>query len=164
MRTVVVVSGPVNAGKTTIGRALARAIEGAIFIDGDDHDAPDDAPLHVRIEAALQRLCGEIVANSAIYLVIAYPLRDEDYARLLRAAKTGEARLLVVTLSPPLEVTLSDRGNRKLDDGERERIRKMYAEGYHQPAYSDLTVAGAPSTDLAVGQILAWFGTPPTEP
>lgn len=164
MRTVVVVSGPVNAGKTTVGRALARVIEGATFIDGDDHDAPDDASLHVRIEAALQRLCGEIVATPSHCLVIAYPLRDQDHERLLRAAKTGEARLLVVTLAPPLEVTLSDRGNRKLNDGEQARIREMYAEGYNHQAFSGLTVAGVPSVDLAVGQILAWLSAPPTAP
>lgn len=164
MRTVVVVSGPVNAGKTTIGHALAQAIEGAIFIDGDDHDAPEDAPLHVRIEVALLRLCGEIFANPANFLVIAYPLRNEDYERLLLAARNREARLLIVTLAPPLEVTLSDRGNRKLDDGERARVHQMYAEGYHQPVFSDLTVAGAPSIDLAVRQILAWLDALPTAP
>jgi len=27
VRTVVVVNGPINAGKTTIGRALARAVD-----------------------------------------------------------------------------------------------------------------------------------------
>ncbi len=164
MRTVVVVSGPVNAGKTTIGRALARAIDGATFIDGDDHDAPDDAPLHVRIEAALRRLCDEIVATPSLCLVIAYPLRDEDYERLLLAARTRNARLLVVTLAPPLEVTLGDRGNRKLEEEERARIREMYAGGYHQPAFSGLTVAGTPSIDLAVRQILAWLDALPTSP
>lgn len=163
MRTVVVVSGPVNAGKTTVGRALARAIEDATFIDGDDHDAPDDAPLHVRIEVALQRLCYEIAANPSHCLVIAYPLRDEDYERLLHVARTDETRLLVVTLAPPLEVTLRDRGARHLDDGERARIREMYVQGYHERPFSDLTIAGAPSVDLAVRQILAWLDALPTE-
>ncbi|WP_370675540.1 shikimate kinase [Pleomorphomonas sp. PLEO] len=163
MRTIIVVSGPINAGKTTIGRALAKAIDGAVFIDGDDHDAPEDAPLALRIEAGLQRLSDEIAGNTARWLVIAYPLRNEDHERLLDVAQTRDARLLTVTLAPPLEVCLSDRGSRVLDDGERARICEMYTEGYHQRAFSDLVVSAAPSVDVAVNEITAWLNDVLTE-
>jgi hypothetical protein len=157
MRTIIVVSGPINAGKTTIGRALAKAIDGAVFIDGDDHQAPEDAPLALRIEAGLKRLSEEIAGNPAPWLVIAYPLRDEDHERLLDVAQTREARLLTVTLAPPLEVCLSDRGRRALDDGERARICEMYTEGYHQRAFSDLVVSSASSVEAAVNETSAWL-------
>lgn len=163
MRTIIVVSGPINAGKTTIGRALAKAIDGAVFIDGDDHDAPEDAPLALRIEAGLKRLSDEIARNPARWLVIAYPLRDKDHERLLEVAQARGARLLTVTLAPPLEVCLSDRGSRALDDWERARICEMYTEGYHQPAFSDLVVSGAPSVAAAVNEISAWLDDVPTE-
>ncbi|SCM77095.1 conserved hypothetical protein [uncultured Pleomorphomonas sp.] len=158
MRTAVVVNGPINAGKTTVGRALARDIDGAIFIDGDDHDAPADAPLALHIEAALRRLAAEIAGNPAERLVIAYPLREVDHARLLAVAEAHATRLLTVTLAPPPEVTLGDRGLRTLDDRERARIREMYDEGYHRRAFSDVIVTGAPGVDEIVAIILARFG------
>lgn len=91
-------------------------------------------------------------------------MREEDYERLLAVARAREARLLVITLAPPVEVALGDRGNRKLDDAERARISEMYAEGYHQRAFSDLIIAGATSVELAVQQILAWLNDPTAKP
>ncbi len=157
MRTAVLVSGPINAGKTTIGRAVAKAIDGAVFIDGDDHEAPEDASLALRIEAGLRRLSMEIAGNPAQLLVIAHPMRDEDHARLLTVAEACKTRLFTVTLAPPPEIVVGDRGDRRLDDGERVRIREMYAEGYHQRAFSDLVIAGAASVDEAVALIFNRF-------
>ena len=56
MLAVIHINGPINSGKSTLGRALADSLPEASFIDGDDHDAPADAPLGVRIEAALRRI------------------------------------------------------------------------------------------------------------
>lgn len=154
MRPVVVLSGPINAGKTTVGKALAAAIDGAVFIDGDDNGLPDGAPLEVIIEASLGRLSSEIAANPAGVLVLAYPLRAADHARLKAAAEAAGRRLVTVTLAPPIEVVLGDRGDRRLDDWERARIREMYAEGYHDRAFSDLTIAGTPGIEATVDIIL----------
>ena len=57
---VIHVNGPINSGKTTIYRALARVLPDARFIDGDDHDAPDDAPLHEQWAIALERIVSRI--------------------------------------------------------------------------------------------------------
>jgi chloramphenicol 3-O-phosphotransferase len=154
MRIVVVLNGPINAGKTTVGKALAAAIDDAAFIDGDDNGLPDGAPLDVIIEASLRRLSSEIAANPAGVLVLAYPLREADHARLEAAAEAAGRRLWTVTLAPPIEVVLGDRGDRRLDDWERGRIREMYAEGYHDRAFSDLTIAGTPGVEAAVDIIL----------
>lgn len=154
MRIVVVLNGPINAGKTTVGKALAAAIDGAVFIDGDDNGLPDGAPLDVVIEASLRRLSSEIAANPAVVLVMAYPLREADHACLMAAANTAGRRLWTVTLAPPIEVVLGDRGDRRLDDWERARIREMYAEGYHDRAFSDLTITGTPGVAAAVDIIL----------
>ena len=154
MRIVVVLNGPINAGKTTVGKALAAAIDGAVFIDGDDNGLPDGAPLDVIIEASLRRLSSEIAANPAGVLVFAYPLRAADHARLKTAAEAAGRHLWTVTLAPPIEVVLGDRGDRRLDDGERGRIREMYAEGYHDRVFSDLTITGTPGVDAAVDIIL----------
>jgi Mg-chelatase subunit ChlI len=56
MLNVIHLNGPINSGKSSVGRALAGLLPDAVFIDGDDHDAPGDAPLGTRIQVALRRI------------------------------------------------------------------------------------------------------------
>jgi hypothetical protein len=140
MLTVIHINGPINSGKSTLGRALADSLSEASFVDGDDHDAPDDAPLSVRIEAALRRIETEIATGKGRYLVVAYPLNGADYERLKTASDKREARFLVLTLAPSLEVALTNRGQRALSSEEKRRIVEMYDEGYHARSFSDLVL------------------------
>jgi hypothetical protein len=140
MLTVIHINGPINSGKSTLGRALSEALPEASLIDGDDHDAPDDAPLGVRIEAALSRIETEVAKARGRYLVVAYPLDEADYRRLKDAAGRRGARFLVLTLAPQLEVALKDRGARALSLEEKNRIVEMYGEGYHARPFSDLVL------------------------
>ncbi|WP_210335182.1 hypothetical protein [Microvirga sp.] len=114
MLTVIHINGPINSGKSTLGRALTDSLPRASFIDGDDHEAPDDAPLNVRIEAALRRIEREIATRQGRYLVVAYPLDDADHERLKAATDRRRARFLVLTLAPSVEVALTNRGQRAL--------------------------------------------------
>lgn len=150
---VICLNGSINSGKTTIGRALAAALRDAAFIDGDDHDAPDNVEFDVMLDIALSRLEREIAGARVAHLVIAYPLRDEDHARLAAAAAARGARLFVATLAPPLDVVLADRGERKLDDEERERVRQMYDEGYADRSFSRV-ILRQPAAPSALVQTL----------
>jgi hypothetical protein len=149
MLTVVHINGPINSGKSTFGLALSKLLPDALFIDGDDHDAPAEAALDVRIEAALRRMETHIASAAGGYLVVAYPLEWESYERLKAAAKRRGGRFLVLTLAPSLEVALSDRGMRALSSAERTRIVEMYEEGYHSRAFSDLTLD---TSQLSIGE------------
>jgi Adenylate kinase and related kinases len=159
MTTVVLVNGPINSGKSTLGFALSRRLPEACFVDGDDHDAPDDAPLSVRIDAALRRIEARIAGAEGQFLVVAYPLRQEDFERIRVACEGQGARLIVITLAPPLAAALADRGGRRLDPDERERIVEMYREGYHARPFSNLVLDTArldpdQAADEAVAAIL----------
>ncbi|WP_423761231.1 shikimate kinase [Burkholderia sp. NLJ2] len=138
--TVTHLNGPINSGKTTIGRALAHALSDARFIDGDDHDAPEDAPFDVQWAIALERLVTQIAQACERHLVIAYPIGDAEFERLRAACDARDARLFVVTLAPPEAVAASDRGSRALTDWERQRIAEMYREGYAARAFSDCVI------------------------
>jgi ABC-type glutathione transport system ATPase component len=138
MLTVLHINGPINSGKSTVGRALSGLMPSVTFIDGDDHDAPDEAPLPARIEAALRRIEAHIVAAQDGFLVAAYPLEKAHYEQLRAAAIGRGARFLVLTLAPPLGVALMDRGARRLSSGERKRIAEMYEDGYQARSFSDL--------------------------
>jgi hypothetical protein len=156
---VVVLNGAVNAGKSTTGRQLATVLHDARFVDGDDHNAPDGTPFDVMLELAISRIEREIAACTASFLVVAYPLRDEDHERVRAATLARGGRLTVVTLAPPVEVATVDRGARRLKPGEAERSRQMYAEGYASRSFSDLIVTemtGPADTAERIARHFAW--------
>ncbi|WP_431823325.1 shikimate kinase [Burkholderia sp. F1] len=138
--TVIHLNGPINSGKTTIGVALARTLPDARFIDGDDHDAPEDAPFDVQWAIALERIVRCIADERKRFLVVAYPIGDVEFGRLRAACDARSARLFVVTLAPPEAVALSDRGERVLTNWERQRITEMYREDYASRPFSDCFV------------------------
>lgn len=147
---VIVLNGSINSGKTTTGQALATLLPGARFIDGDDHGIPDSVPFQQMIDRAVLWVADQITAATEPVLVIAYPMRDSDFARLQSACAARSGRLFVATLAPPLAVALTNRGTRELDDGERDRIHEMYAEGYPTRTFSDIII-----TDLTPPNMLA---------
>ncbi|MET3900553.1 hypothetical protein ABIB57_004519 [Devosia sp. UYZn731] len=151
---VIVLNGSINSGKTTTGRALAAILPGARFIDGDDHGIPKSVPFQQMIDRAVLWVAGQITAATEPFLVIAYPMRDSDFAMLQAACAARHARLFVATLAPPLAVALTNRGTRELDDGERARIHEMYVEGYPARAFSDIIVTN-PATPQQTATMLA---------
>ena len=154
---VVVLNGSVNSGKTTTGRTLAAILPGAEFIDGDDHGISRSVPFLDMIERAILWLVDQIATATAPYLVIAYPLRDSDFALLQTACAARNASLFVATLAPPLELVLSDRGTRRLDAGERNRIREMYAEGYPSRTFSDRIITDMTTPSQTASRIADHF-------
>lgn len=152
---VICLNGPINAGKSTIGRVLADRLPDAEFIEGDDHGIPEGVPFEEMIAQATAWLAGLIAEKQRAFLVIAYPLRPEDFALLREASAKRGARLFVVTLAPPMELVLKDRGARRLDDEERARIREMYAEGYASRDFSDMIVTDVESPEVMARRIAA---------
>lgn len=155
---VICLNGPINAGKSTIGRVLADRLPDAEFIEGDDHGIPEGVPFEEMIAQATAWLAGLIGAKQRAFLVIAYPLRPEDFVLLQEASARRGARLFVVTLAPPMELVLNDRGARKLDDEERARIRAMYAEGYASRDFSDMIVTDVEAPDIMASHIVESIG------
>lgn len=155
---VVAINGAINAGKTTTGRALAAILPDVVFFDGDDHDAADDAPLELRIQASFAFLSRQIWAATAAVVIVAVPLRSEDVECIRATCAVRQADLFVVTLAPPLTVALSDRGGRALLPAETARIRQMYAQGYANRAFSDLILADMTTADDTARRICRHLG------
>lgn len=155
---VIVLNGPINSGKTTTGRALASLLANSRFIDGDDHGAPDATPFDQMLEIAFARLEQEIAAATSQALVIAYPLREMDYRRLGIAVFARSAKMIVVSLNPPPDIALANRGERILRADEIQRSRQMYQEGYGTRAFSDLIVTDMTTPLETASRILGHFG------
>lgn len=141
MRGVIILSGPIGVGKTTLGRAAAAAL-GAGFIDGDDlRDRRftwlGEVLRHKRrlVEAGMAAL------ERAPALVVAQPLRCQDWLFLKGAfAARGVPARCVTLAADPARITDPSRG-RSFSDGERARIAQMVAQGYAARPFSDLILA-----------------------
>lgn len=158
---VIVLNGPINTGKTTTGKAMADLLPSACFVDGDDHGLPGDAPLEAKIAAAIARIAAMIASTHADPLIVAFPLREQDYSALHAATASRGATLRIITLSPPMDIALSNRGSRVLQPGEVARSREMYAEGYNARAFSDLIVTDMITPHDTATQICRHFGLSP---
>ncbi|MGC2961337.1 shikimate kinase [Paraburkholderia graminis] len=137
---VVQINGPINSGKSTVGRSLAAMLPDARFIDGDDHGAAATLARSEQWAIAIARIECEIETADYRYLVVTYPINHSEFERLLAACGRRSAQFVVVTLNPPLATALSDRGSRKLTAWEKKRIVEMYKEGYHARPFSCLLI------------------------
>lgn len=84
-------------------------------------------------------------------VIVAYPLSQNNYNLLKNKLSTPPQ---VITLSPRLDVVLKDRGNRKLDDEERERIKYHYQIGINSPKFGYIIDNSDLSIDDTVQAIL----------
>ena len=138
---VIWLNGTVGVGKSTVGQALAAVLPGAAYVDGDDYAGPSHLPHALRWRVALDVLLRLVARTGRTrVLVVAYPLRGPDHARLRAACGRARRVLTVVTLAPPLTTTLCGRGGRELDVGESARVRKMRSEGYHCRRFAAFTL------------------------
>lgn len=153
---VIWLNGTLGAGKSAVGQALATILPGATYVDGDDHAGPPRLPLAIRWHMALDALLHLIARPGRNRsLVVAYPLRGPDYARLRVTCNRARRTLIVVNLAPPLMMTLQCRGARELDAGERVRVRAMRSEGYHRRRFAAFTLPNAQQPAARTAWLLA---------
>lgn len=135
---ILFLNGPINAGKTTVGRELTARLERAAHVEVDDlHGFLTDVPLAEAVPISLENAVSvtENLAERGFDVVVTYPLSEADFEYLATHLSHLETEIYAVTLSPPLAVARSDRGDRELDDWERERITELYERGVHRPDF-----------------------------
>lgn len=139
-RTAIFLSGPVGAGKTTFGKALAE-VWGGCFIDGDDHCPTDRRWFAASLTTARSLLAAiEAAALPGRPVIIAYPLRQREWTfhRLHLARATISS--LLVSLDVDLDSLDSLTRERRLSRAERARAAEMLAQGYGDRPFGHLTV------------------------
>ncbi|NIX76949.1 AAA family ATPase [Microvirga terricola] len=140
MRHVIFLNGPIGAGKTTLGRALAPAMNAA-FIDSDD------LRNHTRtwfgeILTSSRRLVDAALAalREKPAVVIAKPLRRRDWVFFHGTFKAQGIACHCVTLSAAQGAILAPTRGRVFDPGEQSRITEMIDQGYAPQPFSDLVI------------------------
>ena len=156
---VIWLNGTVGSGKSAVGRALAVRLPGARFLDGDDCAGPRQLPRGVRWRMALERLLAACAkARAERTLVIAYPLDRSGWRRVRRVCGRARRELLIITLAPPLGLTLRGRSGRRLSAAEQARAREMRGEGYHRRRFAALTLPNAcPPPSRTAMRVVRWL-------
>jgi len=145
MTQAIFFNGPIGAGKTTLGRAVAGRIDAA-FLDGDDfadHSKPWFASSLTTSDRIATAALEALRERRAV--VVAYPLRCTNYVYYRRRMSDAGHRSIFVTLRASAASILADDRGRQFDAGERERIVEMISQGYADRSFSDLTI----ETDVA---------------
>ena len=143
---VILINGPINAGKSSVSKALCRLLPRTAHVEVDAlRDFIQWMPLDESIALNLKN-AGAVGGNflaSGLNVVVSYPLNQEEYVYLSEQYRPFE--VYCFTLSPRLEVLHRNRGGRPLTEWERERISFHYQSGIASPSFgvsvdnSDLT-------------------------
>ena len=140
-RSVIILSGPIGAGKTTLGRALALRLGGA-FIDSDDLRDRSRSWLGDVLGGARRLVAAGMAALECHeVLVVAKPLRCRDWAFLRGAFAARGVAAFCVTLAADLDRLLDAGRGRRFSVQEAARMREMVAQGYASRPFSDVVVA-----------------------
>ncbi|HYF63435.1 MAG TPA: hypothetical protein VD886_11515 [Herpetosiphonaceae bacterium] len=158
----ILINGSINAGKTTVAKALCELLPRTAHVEVDSlhdfigwMDLEESIPLNLKNAAAVGRNFLEYGLN----VVISYPLNPPDYQYL--AAALDGFPLACFTLSPPLEVARRNRGARVLSDWERERIAFHYATGIASPAFGAIIDNAAQTPRQTAAEIASRLGVAP---
>jgi hypothetical protein len=135
---IILLSGSINSGKTTVSKQLIQLLPRTAHVEVDIlHDfvpwmTLDEAiPLNLQNAVAVTRCFVQFGLN----VVISYPLPDEDYDYLMGELQPLAVPIFTVTLSPALDVALTNRGARELTRWEKQRIPYHYSTGINSPSF-----------------------------
>jgi hypothetical protein len=149
-------SGPIGAGKSTLGRALADALDGN-FIDGDDHKAPGKPWYGSSLSTARSILRAiATFAPDGQPTIIAYPLRCIEWTYYRRRLAEHGIHTIFVSLSASYEAIIAPSRGRRFSAEERARIRTMIGERYDRRPFSDLVLeTDRNDIKLTLGRLIA---------
>jgi hypothetical protein len=148
--------GTIGAGKTTLGRALARALD-ARHIEGDDFHRPP-RPWFATSLSTCRNVTEAVLAagREGRPAIISYPLRCREWIFYRRRLADAGVPTVFVTLSASQEVLLAGDRGRTFSAEERLRIAEMHRQGYARRPFADLAVrTDTGSVEDALGRLVA---------
>ena len=163
---VVNINGPINSGKSTVSKLLVEKLNKALFIEVDDLLSDEEQEvLGLHMEAGwkertdrLYKLVNEYKKTKKYdVIVFAYPISKGLFDEW-KTFEDDKTSFVNITLAPKLEVCLTNRGQRELEDWEINRIKQMYDEGYHNREFADLIIDNSNQTPQeSVDEILRFL-------
>ena len=158
---IIFLNGSINSGKSTIAKLLAKTMPNTAMVEIDAlremiEWMPIDQAVPINLENAVA-----VIRNFTKYgisCIVPYPLSEKNYAYMTHALTDLDAPVHFFTLAPSIETALSDRGNRKLNDEERKRIKHHYAIGIHIPSFGTIIDNSRQTPEETAQEILRNIG------
>lgn len=162
---IININGPINSGKTTISKLLQEKLPQSLFIEVDDL-LSDDEQVKLKLTREqgwaerLQRLDAIIVQEKNLQryenIIFAYPMTDKTYHQW-KLWEDENTKFINITLAPNIDICLQNRGERKLTESEKQRIKQMYSEGYNRPEFSDLIIDNSSKRPIETLKNILYF-------
>ena len=138
---IIFINGSINSGKSTLAKLLSKKLENCAVLEIDSlRNFIDWMPIEKAIPINLENAISLIknFDENRLNVIIPYPLSEKNYDFIKTNLSELNSKIYFFTLAPKLEEVLKDRGERKLDDWERERIKYHYQIGINQPSFGKI--------------------------
>jgi len=157
---IILLNGSINAGKSTVSKRLCEMLPRTAHVEVDSLREfiswmPLEESIPINIEAAIA--VTKVFVRRGLNVIFSYPLRPEDYDIILHEFAELDVRVHGVTLRPRLEVSLTNRGTRRLTDWERSRIPYHYETNLNQPEFGIIIDNSEQTPDETARQILRYI-------
>ncbi len=155
---IIFINGSINAGKTTVAKILATKLSNVALVEIDAlRDMISWMPINQAVPINLENAVAVIrnFSKRGLNVIVPYPLSKGNYDYVTNELKSLDAKIYVFTLAPKLEKALTDRGTRKLDDWERERIKYHYDIGIHNPSFGKMIDNSEQTPEETADQIIS---------
>jgi hypothetical protein len=153
---IIFISGSINSGKSTAAKLLSQKINKPALIEIDIlSDFIDWLPIDQKIQINLENAV--LLINNFIKqgfnIIVPYPLSRQNYDFLLSQIDASNQKIYAFILNPDLDIILSDRGGRQLNDWESDRIKHHYQQGINNPGFGEVINNSNQSPEETVGVI-----------
>lgn len=126
---IVILNGPINAGKTTIAQLLCRKIPNTAHVEVDkvrefiDWMEGSEGWI-ISFETAIE--IAKKFVEKGLNVIFTYHISKEDYEEIVKNLHPHDQHIYAFTLKPAKKVLLQNRGNREMSRREINRINELY--------------------------------------
>lgn len=150
-------SGSINSGKSTVSTILGKKLKMAV-VELDTFSTFVENFLtfeeYLKLNYEIFSEIVEVYNKRNIGVIIIYPLGEKTYLNIKDKLNNFE----IYTIDPSLEIVLMDRGERKLSDWERERIKYHYENNIHNASFAKRVDTRNKTPEETADEIIMTYG------
>jgi adenylate kinase family enzyme len=154
---IIFLNGSINAGKTTVAKILVKKLSNTALVEIDSlREMIDWMPIDEAVPINLENAVSVIknFAKRKLNIVVPYPLSQNNYDYIVNELKNIDTKIYFFTLAPKLEKILTKRGNRELNELEKDRIKYHYSTGISNPSFGIVIDNSDQESEETVEEIL----------
>ncbi|MCL4405388.1 MAG: hypothetical protein M1361_01885 [Patescibacteria group bacterium] len=158
---IILISGPINTGKSTVAKILAQKLPNAALLEVDAlREMVGWMPIDLAVPLNLENAVSLIRNFSlrGLEVIVPYPLSRNNYDYIMSNIGDLGAAVYTFTLAPKLSEALKNRGGRELREDERKRVEYHYKIGLNKPDFGEVIDNSRQSPEETARTILNKIG------